>query len=557
MIFLAIDLELYTLVWWGFILGGLGIFLLGLSAIGEGLKKLAGQKLKSLIDRFAAKPWKGLLVGTFATVLVQSSSATTAMTIGLVKAGLMSLTQAVGIIMGANIGTTVTAFIIGLKVSSIAPFILLLGAFLTLFANRPKSKHIGEALFGFGAIFFGLYLMELALKPLARLPEFISLIESLHDQPWLGLLIGTVGTAAIQSSSAFIGILQGLVAASNDFDLLAALPILFGANIGTTITAILASFGDSLSAKRTALVHVIFNLVGTALFMLILIPYSNLLIGLFDQWNVDPKMQVAYAHITFNVVTSLLLLPLSFQLVKIVTILIPGKEVADEMAIDLHELERDVIEIAPSAALEITKRQALVMGEMAHDTIVALHRYFLTKVPADRERVLQGEAQIDRIFEKLTDFLNGMRHTVLEDRDVLLYSEIMHAIKDIERLGDHAENLIEFLDEIDSRGEVFNDSAKQDISGMLQTAIAMVRGAIDAFRDDNLELAQKIIIQDDELDTWNAENRNRHIKRFRDGAAENSRYISMVFIDLLSNIERLGDHSVNISDAVVDLVQNR
>lgn len=554
---LAIDLELYTLVWWGFIVGGLGIFLLGLSAIGEGLKKLAGQKLKGLIDRFAAKPWKGMLVGAFATVLMQSSSATTAMTIGLVKAGLMSLIQAIGIILGANIGTTVTAFIIGLKISSIAPFILLVGSFLYLFANRPKSRHIGESLFGFGAIFFGLYLMEIALKPLAQLPEFISLIESLHDQPWLGLLIGMIGTAAVQSSSAFIGILQGLVAASNDFDLLAALPILFGANIGTTITAILASFGDSLSAKRTALFHVIFNLVGTAIFMLFLVPYSDFLIGIFDTFNVDPKMQVAEAHIIFNIVTAFLLLPFAYKLAKLVTFIIPGKEIADEHMIDLHELERDVIEIAPGAALEIAKRQALVMGEIAQETIVVLHRYFLEKNPLDRQRVLQGETSIDRIYEKMTDFFNSMRNSVLEDQDVLMYSEIMHVIKDIERLGDHAENLIEFLDEIDNRGEVFNDSAKEDISGMLQTAIAMVRGAIEAFRNSDITLAKKIIVQDDELDNWNVENRNRHIKRFRDGAAENSRYISMVFIDLLANIERLGDHSVNIADAVVDRVQNR
>lgn len=555
--YLSVNLDLFSLSWWGFIVGGLGIFLLGLSAIGEGLKKLAGQKLKTLIDRFASKPWKGMMVGTFATVLVQSSSATTAMTIGLVKAGLMSLTQAVGIVMGANIGTTVTAFIIGLKVTSIAPFILLIGSFLYLFANRPKTRHIGESLFGFGSIFFGLYLMELALKPLAALPEFVSLIESLHNQPFLGLLIGTIGTAAIQSSSAFIGILQGLVAATNDFDLQAALPILFGANIGTTITAVLASFGDSISAKRTALIHVIFNLVGTALFMLILVPYSDFLINIFTAWNVDPKMQVAYAHITFNVVTTIMLLPLANQLVKFVSIVIPGKEVADEQLVDLHELERDVIEIAPSASLAIAKKQALVMGERALEILIALQRYFVERDPQDRQRVLQGEATIDRIFEKMTDFLNAMRLTVLEENDVSLYSEIMHAIKDIERLGDHAENLIEFLDEIDTRNEIFNDAAKNDLSGMMLSAISMVRGAIECFRNDDLELAKKVVIQDDELDNWEMENRARHIKRFRDGAAENSRYISMVFIDLLSNIERLGDHSVNIADAVIDHVESK
>lgn len=557
MYILATSIDLFSIAWWGFILGGLGIFLLGLTSLGEGLKKIAGQKLKILIDRFTSTPLKGVVVGAFATVLMQSSSATTAMTIGLVKAGLMSLAQAIGIIMGANIGTTVTAFIIGLNISAIAPFVLLIGSTMFLFSRRQSSKHIGEAVFGFGAIFFGLYLMEFSLKPMARLPEFIGFVESLESKPLLGLVIGTIGTASIQSSSAFIGILQGLVSSSEDFHLLAALPILFGSNIGTTITAILASFGHSTSAKRASLVHVIFNLFGAFLFMIFLVPYARGLEFIFDAVNLDPKMQIAMAHIIFNVTTTLLLIPFVVLLSKIATKLVPetGKEYNVE--IDLHELERDVVELAPSAALEIAKKQIIVMGNLAISAVASVRNFVLTGEIADHDHVLSCESSTDHIYEKLSDFLNSMRRSVLEERDVLMYSQLLHVMKDIERISDHCENLIEYFDESQNRGEKINEEASKDISHMLAVAQSMVEKAIEAFDINELAIARDIIIQDDELDNLNRLYRLNHIERFRSGTADSNRFLAMVFVDILANIERIGDHSVNIADAVVDYLENR
>ncbi|MFA5542884.1 MAG: Na/Pi cotransporter family protein [Bacilli bacterium] len=557
MFFFGNSVEIFSLNWWGFILGGLGIFLLGITFLGEGLKKIAGQKLKILIDKFTSNPIKGVFVGALVTVLMQSSSATTAMTIGFVKAGLMSLPQAVGVIMGANIGTTVTSFIIGLNISSYAPFFLLVGSLLYLFGRKQISKHIGEAVFGFGALFFGLYLMETSLKPMAKLPEFINLVSSLESRPLLGVLIGTVGTAAIQSSSAFIGILQGLISSSESFLLVAALPILFGSNIGTTITAVFASFGSSTAAKRASLIHIVFNVTGTIIFMILLKPYSRGIEWFSGIVNADPKMQIALAHIIFNIATTALILPFTYLLVKMATKLIPdsGKDVC--IIVDLHELERDVVELAPSTALEIAKKQVINIGNMAIDGVVSLSKYIVEDDIVEHDRVYSLETSIDHIYEKVSDFLNSMRRSVLEERDVILYSQILHVMKDIERISDHSENLVEYFDEAASRGEKVNTSAKEDIIEMLQIAKVMVEKSIKSFEVNDINLAKEVINQDDELDLLNKNYIVKHIERFREGTADQNRFIALVFVDIIANIERIGDHAVNIADAVVDLIENR
>ncbi len=549
--------ELFSLNWWGFIIGGIGIFLLGITFLGEGLKKIAGQKLKKIIDKFTSNPVKGVLVGALVTVLIKSSSATTAMTIGFIKAGLMSLPQAVGVIMGANIGTTITAFIIGLNISSYAPFFLLIGSILYLFGRKQMSKHIGEALFGFGALFFGLYLMETSLKPMAKLPEFINIVAGLESRPLLGVLIGTVGTAAIQSSSAFIGILQSLISSSETFHLVAALPILFGSNIGTTVTAVMASFGSSPTAKRASLIHIVFNAVGTVLFMIVLNPFAHLMQWFSNLVGADLKMQVAISHISFNIITTLIMLPFTYLLVKMATKLIPDNINDVCVIVDLHELERDVVELAPSIALDIAKKQIVNMGNMAITGITSLKNYIENGDTLDHDRVYSLETSIDHVYEKVSDFLNSMRRSVLEEYDILVYSQVLHVMKDIERVSDHSENLIEYFDEASSRGEKLNPGAKEDIMEMLNIAKVMVEKAISAFEVNDLILAKEVIAQDDELDLLNKNDIAKHLERFREGSAEDSRFIALVFVDIIANIERIGDHAVNIADAVVDLKEKK
>lgn len=548
--------EMFSLSWWGFILGGLGIFLLGISFLGEGLRKMAGQKIKGLIDKFTSTPIKGVLVGMFVTILIQSSSATTAMAIGFIKAGLMTLPQAIGVIMGANIGTTVTAFIIGLNIAQYAPFILAIGAFLSLFARKKFLQHLGESFFGFGAIFFGLELMESSFASLADLPEFVNLIKSLEANPILGVLIGTLVTAAIQSSTAVIGILQGFVASSTGFTLYAALPILFGSNIGTTLTAIIASFGSSTAAKRASVVHVIFNVFGTIIFMILLRPYSQGIEWLSGLIGADAKMGIAFGHIGFNLVTTLILLPCVNILVTITTKLIPdnGKEI--NIVIDLHELERDVVTLSPATALDIAKRQIVSMGKMAVDAITAVTNFIENGDSGDYDLVFSLESSVDHVYEKVTDFLSSMRKTVLETRDITIYSQAIQVMKDIERISDHCENLAEYFEEASSRGEKLGQEARADIVEMLKFSKLMVQKAVTAFEENDGIKASEVIIQDDELDAMHRNDRIKHIERFREGSVEHSRFIALVFVDIIANIERMGDHAVNIANAILNVNEN-
>lgn len=553
-------MTIFSIEWWGYVLGGLGLFLIGLTTLGDGLKKIAGNRLKILLDKYTSKPWQGVLMGASFTVIIQSSSATTALVIGLIKAGLMTLSQAIGVIMGANIGTTVTAFLIGLKISAFAPFILVTGSFIYLLANRLFTRHLGEILFGFGALFFGLTLMETSLKTLATLAEFQTFVSTLNTNPLMSMLVGLLGTAAIQSSSAFIGILQGIYSATShtsaELSLMSILPLLYGANIGTTITAIMASLGGSVSSRRAAAVHFFFNLIGATLFLILLVPYASFIAYLSSLWNLDPKMQIAVAHIFFNVITTLLIFPFIHQFQRFIIWLVPGKDNALAVEIDLHELERDVIEISPTTGLEIAKRQSLKLGELAIEALRAFIRFLNSNNLPDRDRVYQYEATIDQLYEKLSDFLNSMRKTVLEERDLLEFVQVLRIIKDIERLGDHCENLIEFMDESIKRGEKLNDLGREDIVGMLQFSEGMIKNALDSYRLNDYELAKKVVEQDVILDEMEQKNRLRHLNRFVDGVAESNRYLAMVFVDILANIERLGDHAVNIADTVIDRYLN-
>ncbi|MGL4673895.1 MAG: Na/Pi cotransporter family protein, partial [Wohlfahrtiimonas sp.] len=289
-------------------LGGLGLFLFSIKFMGDGLQKSAGNRLRTILDRFTTNPFMGILAGIFVTVLIQSSSGTTVITVGLVSAGLMTLRQAIGVIMGANIGTTVTAFIIGIDIGEYAYPILLLGSVMLFFFKAAKVQNIGQILFGFGGLFIGLDLMSSGLAPLRHLPVFTSLILDMSHSPILSVTVGTIFTLIVQSSSATIGILQGLYA-ENLISLEAALPVLFGDNIGTTITAVLAAIGASIVAKRAAAVHVLFNVVGTIIFLLLLGPFTHFMLWITSMLHLEPKMQIAFAHGTFNVANTLIQLP--------------------------------------------------------------------------------------------------------------------------------------------------------------------------------------------------------------------------------------------------------
>lgn len=548
--------PIFSLAWWGAVLGGLGIFIIGINMLGEALKKIAGAKLKSLIDKFTSSPLKGIFVGILATILIQSSSGTTALTIGLIRAGLMTLPQAVGIIMGANIGTTVTSFLIGLKISNYTPFLLLIGVFLMVFSNRQKTKHIGEALFSFGALFFGLTLMESGLKPLALLPQFEAFVSSLGEHPFLGIIVGAVGTAAIQSSSAFIGLLQTIYEAGyyTSATLAFAIPVLFGSNIGTTVTGIMAAFGGSTESKRAATLHVIFNILGAAIFILLLRPYIQLITFISASFGLNPKMQIAFAHIIFNILTTFVLFFFIKYLVRLVTFLIKQKPEEIEVELqgfDLSFLDRNITDFSPRIALEIARNQSVVMGQLVDESLQKIREYFVDKTQIEsRKTVIKIEETIDKFNMKLTNFLSMLETSTLTEVEVHQYGVILKTFRDIERMSDHCENLIEFFDEYHERNDEIHPAAKNDILDMLELATNMVRHATDAYKNRNLNSAKTVLVQEELMDALNKDARNRHVERLAHGNDTGNKYISIVFVDIISNIERIGDHCTNIIETL-------
>jgi len=542
--------EIFDLNWWGQVIAGVAVFLLGIEFMGEGLKKIAGSKLKDLIDKFTATPIKGILIGMIITVLIQSSSATTALVIGLISAGIMTLRQGFGVIMGANIGTTITAFLIGLNITPVAPFIMLVGVIMLLFIAKAKVKAAGQTLFGFGIIFFGLNMMETCLKPIASLPEFSNIITGIANNPLLGILIGALATAAIQSSSAFIGVLQALYSTSvevgvADFTLRMVIPLLIGSNIGTTITGILASLSGKPDAKRAATFHVIFNLLGAIIFMILLVPYSNLMILISESLNISPKMQIAYSHIIFNLITTLLLFPFVNLIATLIEKIIP-KRAGETINVDLSSLNHNITDISPITALEIARKQTVVMGSFVIQSIENLIQYFNTKNKENKDLVFSIEETVDLFNEKLTKFLQKMEKVKLRETDIKMYTVVLKAFRDIERISDHCENIVEFIQDCYDSNKSFSEESSKDINELLTLALEMTKESMETFENNSQKDIAHILELETKMDNLYKQARHDHSERMANDTESITSPTNTVFCDIITNIERIGDHCTNI-----------
>jgi len=540
--------TLFSIEWWGMVAGGLGLFLIGITFLGDTLKKIAGDKLRTIINKYTTNPFKGLLVGIGFTAIIQSSSGTTALAIGFVRAGLMSFPQAVAIIMGANIGTTVTAFLISLNISAYAPFVILVGAFMILLISKQKFKDIGMLMFSLGALFFGLTLMDGSLKLLTKLEGFADFLTSLGSKPLLGLLIGIVFTAVIQSSSAVIGILQSIYALSitsgANINISAVLPILFGSNIGTCVTAVLASLGGSVAAKRSATVHIFFNIFGSVLFMILLTPFSSLMMSAFG--DLSPKMQLALSHIVFNIATTLLLFPFINQLVALVRKIIPGKE-QTHLEIKIQELDHSTIKNLPSAGLDIAKNLSIKMGAFGLRMLAEIENYIKTKNDESYENVLDLEKAIDKIDRQLTEYLLSADQGVLTERDLHRYGQIMRGIKDIERIGDYCENLIVILKKSNEKKEEFGETTKEELLDLIKQTRELLSTTIKAFTKEDPEKVKVINDRRKSIEKHIEYCKESHILRVTSNIEDGRTYISLVYVDILSAIERICSHCSNIA----------
>lgn len=526
------------------IVGGLGIFLYGINLMSDSLKKIAGSKLKLILEKTTNTPFKGIFVGIFITAIIQSSSATSALVVGLVRAGLMTLPQAVGVIFGANIGTTFTSVLISLDIGSYAMPIMFVGSALIFFISNKKVKNYGRTILGFGMLFFGLETMGDALKQLSQLPEYISALEKVAEWPILGVLTGAATTAIIQSSSATIGILQQLYS-TGGVPLIGAIAIVLGDNIGTTVTSVMASIGGSAASRRAALIHVMFNAIGTIIFFILIKPYTQLitwfggLVGIQDL--ATDKFMISLSHIGFNLINVFVLYFFIKQMVWLVTKIIPGK---GEPIVDDVILDETLLKESPDLALENVKSAIKNMGNVARGMFEFTYNYAFTKDEKEHEMALQCEEMLDGMDDKIHNYLVSIGGQDLINRQIQLVAKDIDTITDIERIGDHLDNLNEFFEVRHEKKMCLHDKAKEELEDLFSILRETLDQSLIAYVNMDKELALKVNQREDTLDMLVKKYRKNHINRINDKTCMETE--SGFYVDILSNLERIGDHCNNM-----------
>ncbi|AEE91713.1 Na/Pi-cotransporter II-related protein [Tepidanaerobacter acetatoxydans Re1] len=528
------------------LLGGLGLFIYGMRLMGDGLEMAAGERLKGLLELLTRNRLLGVLVGTLVTAIIQSSSATTVMVVGLVNAGIMDFSQAIGIIMGANIGTTMTAQLIAFKLTNLALPAIGIGTGIFLFGRNKSQKYLGQVILGFGLLFFGMQTMEIALKPLAQIPEFTKFIASFSKNPFLGVLAGFLTTGIVQSSSATIGILQAL-AGQGIVNISSALPILFGDNIGTCVTALLSSIGTNITARRTALFHLIFNIVGTIIFMLLL-PLVQTAVALTSP---DPVRQIANAHTIFNVANTIIQLPFAFLIMKLVIHLVPGEPEIIERG--LKYIDDRLLE-TPSIALAQVKKEIARMGNLALETLRDSINTFLYYDEQKNKIAKEKETVINDLAREITRYLALLSRTSLPDDEHVSITDLVSTVNDMERVGDHAMNILELAEFRNEHRLPFSNEAIQELVEMSSKVTETFDLAVYTFLHWDKPSAQKIVKNEEEIDNMENKLRLNHIKRLSGGLCDPSS--GVIFLDLLTNLERVGDHSFNIASYVLKIDKN-
>lgn len=537
---------------WNLIAGGLAIFLFGINLMGEALTNFAGPKLRGYVEKYTSNPIKGVLVGVVITGLIQSSSATTVIAISFVRAGVMSLEQAIGVILGANIGTTVTAVLIGFNLDYLSYFICLVGVVVFLFAKKRKGKYIGEILIGFGLLFIGLKMMGDSLAELKNIPGFEGVVTSLGKNPIIAVMVGALLTALIQSSSAFIGIVQSLFA-SGAIGLDLSLGFLFGANIGTCITGVLASLGGSLSAKRTSLFHVLFNVIVSGIFLIILSPYERFISLVASKFSLNPMMTIAVGHFTFNFVGMILFVPIIKYVSNLLHKIIPGKDSIFSDVSEL-ELEESLINTFPAAALDQAKTAIIRESKIALETIKASQKYLNSRDKNDLSTANQAEALVNEMDTKIQKYiLDISKSNLVSELEEEIHNYLQVQIN-VERVSDLAQNLGEYFDEINEAGEKYNAEALSDLNEIYELVINNYMNAIEVFESDDYVLYKKLRDDEARVDQLEQNLRRAHYKRLTQGE-KLSTVASSVFIDIASTVERIGDHAFNIARITVDPVK--
>ncbi len=545
-------------------IGGLALFLYGMQVMGDGLKKASGGKLEMILEKLTSNKLMAVLLGAGVTALIQSSSATTVMVVGFVNSGIMKLSQAVGVILGANVGATLTAWLLSLtgvegsnffvqllKPSSFSPILAIAGVILLTMGKRERQKNIASVMIGFAVLMFGMETMSGAVKPLAELPEFTNILL-VFSNPVLGMLVGLVITAIIQSSGASIGILQALCL-SGAVSYSTAIPIIMGQNVGTCVTAILSSMGASKNARRAALIHLYYNIIKTVAFMVVFYALNAIFHFSFMDRPIN-ALGIAFIHTAFNIAAVIIMFPVSSILEKLAYLSIPAGE--EEM--EVKEPAKREIQIldarflnTPGLALEQCKNAAVDMANYAREALflaISLLDKFSEK---ESERVIELEEMVDHYEDGLGAYLVKLSSKHLTEKDSQELSVLLHCIGDFERISDHAINIMESAKEMYEKDLYFSRKAQEELAIFTRAVKDIINTSVLVFEEENLELATTVEPLEEVIDYLNAEIKKRHIKRLRKGKCT----IEMGFVlsDLSTNYERVSDHCSNIALCLLQL----
>lgn len=525
--------------------GGLGLFLLGIRTMGDGLENAAGAKLKRMLEVLTGNRFLAVLVGFVVTAIIQSSTATTVMVVGFVNAGMMSLAQAVGVIMGANIGTTVTSLLIALNFSSVAAAAVLVGVILMLASKKTVVKNLGAIFTGFGLLFLGIDMMSDSMAPLRDSAGFMNFIVTVSEsplRPLFGIILGIVMTAVLQSSSASVGVLQTL-AMQGLVPLKFSVFVLFGQNIGTCLTALFSTVGAKKNSKRAAVIHLLFNVIGTGIFILIalLTPYVEWI----EKLSPDPMAQIAISHIVFNIVSTVVMFPFAKVLVKLSCLLVPGK---DDSESEMHckFIDDRLLNTPPFAVMQVSKEVAR-MAKLARDNFETSAHALINRSDKDLDKVMENEEIINYLNHHITSYLVKLNALDITDSDSDYIARVFHAINDIERVGDHAINLAEAAQHNIGEGLKFSDPAREELNQLCGSVVTLLERSMAAFDNQSLSdnEAKELSDLEEHIDDLTLECQDSHI--FRLNRKECNTEAGMLYLNTITDFERVGDHAINIA----------
>lgn len=525
--------------------GGLGLFLFGIRTMGDGLENAAGAKLKRMLEVLTGNRFLAVLVGFVVTAIIQSSTATTVMVVGFVNAGMMSLAQAVGVIMGANIGTTVTSLLIALNFSSVAAASVLVGVILMLASKKTVVKNLGAIFTGFGLLFLGIDMMSDSMAPLRDSAGFMNFIVTVSEsplRPLFGIILGIVMTAVLQSSSASVGVLQTL-AMQGLVPLKFSVFVLFGQNIGTCLTALFSTVGAKKNSKRAAVIHLLFNLIGTGIFILIalLTPYVEWI----EKLSPDPMAQIAISHIVFNIVSTVVMFPFAKALVKLSCLLVPGKD-DSESEMHCRFIDDRLLNTPPFAVMQVSKEVAR-MAKLARDNFETSAHALINRSDKDLDKVMENEEIINYLNHHITSYLVKLNALDITDSDSDYIARVFHAINDIERVGDHAINLAEAAQHNIGEGLKFSDPAREELNQLCGSVVTLLERSMAAFDNQSLSdnEAKELSDLEEHIDDLTLECQDSHI--FRLNRKECNTEAGMLYLNTITDFERVGDHAINIA----------